>query len=110
MSSSIDSSNNLLINEGVRLFGVLRVPGKATINGFFEGELYAELVEVGPTGHLSGVTTAKDIEISGQIFKTINCSNLCSILAGGSLFGALSYKELRIEKGGSIEGTLQKVS
>ena len=110
MTSSLDSSTNLWINEGVRLFGVLRVPGKATINGFFEGELYAQQVEVGPRGHLSGVTTANDIEVSGRVYKTINCSNLCSIRIGGTLSGVLSYRELRVEKGGVFEGTLQKSS
>lgn len=100
----------LVVGEGVSLKGTFSVPDKATISGTVEGELTAKEINVLQTGIVRGKVVADVIDISGQVFDSLTSKRSLFVRATGVLTGTVKYAELEIEKGGRLEGQLDRVS
>lgn len=100
----------LVVGEGVTLKGTFVVPDKATVSGTVEGELTAREVNVLQTGVVRGKVSADVIDISGQVFDSLVSKRSLLVRATGLLTGTVKYAELEIEKGGRLEGQLDRVA
>jgi cytoskeletal protein CcmA (bactofilin family) len=100
----------LVVGEGVSLKGTFSVPDKATISGTVEGELTAKEINVLQTGIVRGKVIADVIDISGQVFDSLTSKRSLFVRSTGVLTGTVKYAELEIEKGGRLEGQLDRVS
>jgi cytoskeletal protein CcmA (bactofilin family) len=100
----------LVVGEGVSLKGTFSVPDKATISGTVEGELTAKEINVLQTGIVRGKVVADVIDISGQVFDSLTSKRSLFVRSTGVLTGTVKYAELEIEKGGRLEGQLDRVS
>ena len=76
-------NNNLVVGEGVTFSGSISVPGTATINGKISGELSAESLNIGKTGHITGKVKAKEIDVQGELHEDIQCDTHIIIHASG---------------------------
>lgn len=112
MSDNSDSTVKglLVLGEGVSIKGTFLVPDKATISGTVEGELIAKEINVLQTGIVRGKVVADVIDISGQVFDSLTSKRSLLVRSSGVLTGTVKYAELEIEKGGRLEGQLDRVS
>ena len=107
--STADKSTDIHIGDGVVIVGSITLPGHATVNGRFEGEIHAGSLDVGQTGHVSGKVFAKTMTISGELNKEIECSEHFHIKSTGKVSGNLIYAGLQIDRGGSFQGEMKEI-
>ncbi len=107
--ADINPTGSLLVGEGVYMKGSMRVPGTASIDGKMEGELSAETVIIQPNGSMDGQTTADHIRVAGSLTNTTVANRTLIIESTGVIAGAITYEELEIKKGGSLQGGIYKV-
>lgn len=99
----------LAIGDGVTLSGTFTAPGVVFVSGKVDGELTAKEIFVGATGILKGKITADVVDVQGEIHQDLIANKNLLIRSSGKVIGNVSYSELEIEKGGDIEGTLNKL-
>lgn len=107
--AEINAPGSLLVGEGVYMKGAMRVPGIASIDGKMEGELTADTVFIQPNGSMDGVTTANHVRVAGALTNTTVANRTLVIESSGLIAGAITYEELEIKKGGSLQGGIHKV-
>ena len=107
--ADINPSGSLLVGEGVYMKGSMRVPGIASIDGKMEGELTADTVFIQPNGSMDGHTTANHVRVAGALTNTTVANRTLVIESTGVIAGSITYEELEIKKGGSLQGGIYKV-
>lgn len=106
-----DNKNGcLVVGEGVTLSGNFVVPNSATISGTIEGDLTAREILVGASGVLKGKVTADLVDVRGEIHENVVSSKALYVRSTGKVIGAVEYAEIEIEKGGDLQGSLNKIS
>jgi cytoskeletal protein CcmA (bactofilin family) len=108
MATNPDSSNNLIIGQGVVFKGSLAVPNKATVYGTVDGDLTADEIYVGTSGTITGVIKARSIEVEGGLHQSIECSEHLYIRSTGRVSGKLDYSQIQIDRGGEFEGEMKQ--
>ena len=101
-------NGNLTVGEGVALNGTFVVPGTASIAGKVDGELTASEIIVSASGVIKGKVSADIIDLRGEMHENITSKKSLFVRSTGKLVGTVQYAELEIEKGGDLQGTLQK--
>ena len=104
-----NTPGSLLVGEGVFMKGSMRVPGLATIDGKLEGELTADTVHIQTNGSMNGRTTASHVKVAGSVTDTTIANKTLVIESSGLIAGSITYTELEIKKGGSLQGSISKV-
>ena len=104
-----NTPGSLLVGEGVFMKGSMRVPGLATIDGKLEGELTADTVHIQTNGSMNGRTTASHVRVAGAATDTTIANKTLVIESSGLIAGSITYTELEIKKGGSLQGSINKV-
>jgi cytoskeletal protein CcmA (bactofilin family) len=107
--ADINPTGSLLVGEGVFMKGTMRVPGTASIDGKMEGELSADTVFIQPNGAMDGLTTANHVRVAGSLTNTTVANKTLVIESSGVIAGSITYEELEIKKGGSLQGGIYKV-
>lgn len=107
------SDNNqtgcLTVGEGVILHGTFVVPDSASISGNIEGEITARELILTNTAVIRGKVTADVIDLRGEIYDTLVARKSLFIRSTGKVVGTVQYAEIEIEKGGELQGTMQKI-
>jgi cytoskeletal protein CcmA (bactofilin family) len=109
MSTDGEKSGNIVIGEGVTVTGTLNVPGKATINGWLQGELTADELTVGTQGKVVGKVNVRIADIHGSMHKSIAASEQLIIRSTGQVHGLAIYGKIEIARGGMIVGNLEPI-
>jgi len=107
--AEIHASGSLLVGEGVFMKGFMRVPGVASIDGKLEGELSADSVFIQQNGSMDGRTTANHVRVAGTLTDTTVANRTLLVESTGLVAGAITYQEMEIKKGGSLQGGIYKV-
>jgi len=107
--AEINASGSLLVGEGVFIKGTMRVPGVASVDGKLEGELSADSVFVQQNGSMDGQTTANHVRVAGTLTDTTVANRTLVVESTGLVAGSITYQELEIKKGGSLQGGIYKV-
>jgi cytoskeletal protein CcmA (bactofilin family) len=89
--------------------GTMRVPGVASVDGKLEGELSADSVFIQQNGSMDGQTTANHVRVAGTLTDTTVANRTLVVEATGLVAGSITYQELEIKKGGSLQGGIYKV-
>ena len=106
-----DNKNGcLVVGEGVSLSGNFVVPNSASISGTIEGDLTAREILVGTTGVLKGKVTADLVDVRGEIHENVVSNKALFVRATGKVIGDVQYAEIEIEKGGDLQGSLNKIT
>ena len=100
----------LLVGEGVFMNGTIKVPGIATIDGKIEGAITADTIFITANGAVKGKTTANHIRVGGELTDTTVANKTLVIESAGTISGSITYADLEIKKGGSLQGNILKVS
>lgn len=104
-----NTPGSLLVGEGVFMKGSMQVPGLATIDGKLEGELTADTVHIQTNGSMNGRTTASHVKVAGAVTDTTIANKTLIIESTGLIAGSITYEDLEIRKGGTLQGTISKV-
>jgi cytoskeletal protein CcmA (bactofilin family) len=100
------------IGEGATFEGTLRFSGRLEIDGTVIGAVIAEPAEgshvvVGGKGRVQGRITAATIVISGAVEGPVRASARLDVMAGAHLTGDVVYRDLQIQHGAVVEGSLK---
>lgn len=106
MSTDGEKSGNITIGEGVTVTGTLSVPGKATINGWIQGELTADELTVGTEGKVVGKVVVRIADIHGSTHDSISATEQLTIRSTGQVHGTASYGKIEIARGGVMVGKI----
>ena len=109
MSNALLDNQSITIGQGVTFKGSLNVHSKAVINGTVDGDLTADELEIGPTGKITGLITARKIDVQGELHQVITCKDHLMIRSTGKVSGAIEYSEIEIERGGQFRGEMKQV-
>jgi cytoskeletal protein CcmA (bactofilin family) len=107
--AEIHAAGSLLVGEGVFMKGTMRVPGVASVDGKLEGELSADSVFIQQNGSMNGQTTANHVRVAGTLTDTTVANRTLVVESTGLVAGSITYQELEIKKGGSLQGGIYKV-
>lgn len=93
----------LTVDTDAQLRGRLVAAGKIVVNVWFEGDLAASQIVIGPGGYLTGSAAAREIIIEGQVTGPIHASNV--VLKGGCIVeGDIHHTTITIEPGATMTG------
>ena len=107
--SDTNPAGSLLVGEGVLMNGTIKVPGLATIDGKIEGAITADTIYITGNGGVKGKTTANHIRVGGELADTTVANKTLVIESVGVITGSITYADLEIKKGGSLQGSIFKV-
>jgi cytoskeletal protein CcmA (bactofilin family) len=109
MTDTKNPNGDLYVGEGVIATCIALVPGRAVVNGQFEGAIEATSVEVQAKGVVSGTTQAATIAVAGKINDVVQATDTLSIGSTGMVSGDISYGKLEVDKGGELLGTMKQM-
>ena len=109
MTDTKNPNGDFYVGEGVIANCIALVPGRAVVNGQFEGAIDAKQIEVQAKGVVSGTTQAATIAVAGKINDTIQATNTLSIGSTGMVSGDISYGKLDVDKGGELQGKMRQI-
>jgi cytoskeletal protein CcmA (bactofilin family) len=108
MTDITNPIGDLFVGEGVIAHCVALVPGRAVVNGQFDGAIDAKEIEVQSKGIVSGTTQATTIAVSGKINDVVQAADTLSIGSTGVVSGDISYGKLEVAKGGELLGVMRQ--
>jgi cytoskeletal protein CcmA (bactofilin family) len=100
---------SLFVGDGVYMQGTMNVPGLASVDGKLEGQLTADVIAIQTNGAVNGKTTANHIKVAGSLTDTAVANKTLVVESSGVISGSVSYTEMEIKKGGSIQGSIYKI-
>jgi cytoskeletal protein CcmA (bactofilin family) len=99
---------SLFVGDGVYMQGTMNVPGLASVDGKLEGQLTADVIAIQTNGSVDGKTTANHIKVAGSLTDTAVANKSLLVESTGVIAGSVTYTEMEIKKGGSIQGSIYK--
>lgn len=109
-SSSTASGRRLVIGEGITMSGEIESCDHLVVEGTVEAALKgANVLEIAEKGMFYGTVEISEATIAGKFEGEITVNGRLTIRAGGSVIGAVTYKELAVEAGAVIDGKINPV-
>lgn len=108
MFSKQDRPGHTVIGAGTVIEGTLRVTGTIQVDGTIRGDLVADgQVDVGPKGIVEGQVTGDNVAVGGRVEGKVTARQMLHMVKTGLVKGEVSYGALQVDRGATIEGTLQ---
>lgn len=107
--ADINPPGSLLVGEGVFMQGTMTVPGLASVDGKLQGQLTADVIAIQSNGSIDGKTTANHIKVAGALTDTTVANKSLLVESTGVISGSITYTEMEIKKGGSLQGSIHKI-
>lgn len=95
-----------VLDEGVVIEGTMSCKGKLLINGMVKGKLSGEMIIIGQKGAAHAEIEASKITVGGKFEGKIKASEEFVILSTGNCEGEFVCKNIVIESGGILNGTV----
>ncbi len=96
----------VFLGEGVTFKGSLSVPEKIVVHGTVEGDVESRELIVGPKGTVKGNVRVDQADVHGKIMESAVIKMCLVVRKTGRVEGAVSYREIEIERGGIVTGEL----
>lgn len=101
------SGRKLIIGEGITMSGEIEHCDHLIVEGTVQATLKdAKLLDISEAGVFYGTVDIEEGTIAGRFEGDINVNGRLVVKASGVITGSIRYKELAIEAGATIEGTL----
>lgn len=100
---------SLFVGDGVFMQGTMTVPGLASVDGKLQGQLTADVIAIQTNGSIDGKTTANHIKVAGSLTDTTVANRTLVVESSGVIAGSITYTEMEIKKGGSLQGSIHKI-
>lgn len=94
--------------------GVVRFSGRLEVDGYVNGSLLAEdgrnsIVRVSASGQVDGAIEAAMVQVAGTVNGPVRASRRLHVLSGARLNGDLLYRDLQLEYGALVTGSLKSL-
>ena len=98
----------LFVGKGISLSGDINSCDRLVIDGSVQANLQnCKHLTVSETGLFDGNALIDDAEVHGRFEGELTVRNRLAIRATGHVSGAISYRQIEIEVGGKIPGSIQ---
>jgi cytoskeletal protein CcmA (bactofilin family) len=98
----------LIVGKGISLSGEITSCDRLVIDGSVQANLQScKHMTVSETGFFDGNALIDDAEVHGRFEGELTVRNRLSIRATGHVSGSVSYRQIEIEVGGKISGSIQ---
>ena len=105
-----DSGRKLVIGEGITMSGEIESCEHLIVQGTIEAVLKgASLLDVSQTGAFLGTVEIDEANIAGRFEGDITVKGRLTIESTGEVVGSISYKELSMEAGAVIDGSVSPI-
>ena len=100
------------IGRGARVEGAVRFSGRLEVEGRVDGTIQAEdvrssAVRVASSGRVDGAIEAAVVQVAGTVNGPIRASKRLYVQAGARLHGDVLYRDLQLEHGALVTGSLK---
>ncbi len=114
-SSSVEaarsSSRRLVVGEGITMSGEIESCDTLIVEGTVEAALKgASILDIAESGVFYGTVEIDECVIAGRFEGDITVHGRLSLKASGSITGSISYKELAVEAGATIDGKMSPLN
>ena len=102
------------IGRGARVEGTVRFSGRLEVEGRVQGTILAEdvrssAVRVSASGQVDGAIEAAVVHVAGTVNGPIRASKRLVVQSGARLNGDLLYRDLQLEYGALVTGSLKSL-
>lgn len=105
--SMSSSQNRLVISRGITLSGEIESCEHLVVEGTVEAALKgASILDIAESGAFYGTVEIDEATVAGRFEGDLTVRGRLTVKAGGSITGAIAYKELAVEAGATIDGTI----
>lgn len=95
----------LIIGQGITLSGEIEACEHLIVEGTVEAALKgASVLEIAETGAFYGTVEISEATVAGRFEGDLTVKGRLTIRSGGSITGAIAYKELAVEAGATLDG------
>ncbi len=107
-SGQADSNaRRLIIGQGITMSGEIESCDLLIVEGTVEAALKgASVLEIAESGMFYGTVEINEATIAGKFEGDLTVNGRLTVRATGSITGAISYKELAVEAGATIDGKI----
>lgn len=101
----------LVVGEGIALSGEIESCDVLIVEGTIEAALKgAKILEIAESGIFYGTVEIEEATIAGRFEGDLTVSGRLTIRSSGSITGSVSYKELAVEAGATLDGKVTPIS
>ena len=105
--STSNSQNRLVISKGITLSGEIESCEHLVVEGTVEAALKgASILDIAESGAFYGTVEIDQATVAGRFEGDLTVRGRLTVKSGGSITGAIAYKELAVEAGATIDGTI----
>ena len=105
--SALSTGRKLVIGEGITMSGEIEACDHLVVEGTVEATLKgASVLDIAQSGMFFGAVEINEGTIAGRFEGDLVVNGRLTIRATGTVSGSLSYKELAVEAGATIEGKI----
>ena len=101
-----NSSNSLLIGEGVTITGTIKADNEVNIHGTIDGDIDCNSVTINQSGNVKGKVQTETMTVEGKVEGEININSILHIKSQGSVSGKVFYGDIQIDEGGKLLGEI----
>ena len=109
-SAAQTTDRRLIIGRGITMSGEIESCDHLVVEGTVEATLKgASVLDIAESGVFYGTVEIDEATVAGRFEGDIQVNGRLTIRAGGAIKGSISYKELEVEAGATIDGRLSPV-
>ncbi len=109
-NTQTSDNSQLVIGRGISMSGEIEACDHLVVEGSVEAALKgARVLEISEEGSFFGTVEIEEAEIAGRFEGDITVKGRLTIQSSGVVLGSISYKELAIDAGATIEGTVSPI-
>ncbi len=108
--AQVESGRQLNIGQGITMSGEIEACDHLVVEGTVEAALKgANVLEIAESGAFYGTVEIEEATIAGRFEGDITVRGRLTIEATGVVIGSIAYKELAIEAGATLDGSVSPI-
>lgn len=108
--SNVDTGSKLVIGKGISMSGEIEACDHLIVEGTIEAALKgASILDVAQSGAFLGTVEIEEANIAGRFEGDITVRGRLTIESTGTVIGSVSYKELSMEAGATLDGSISPI-
>lgn len=109
-SANVSSDHKLVIGQGIAMSGEIESCEHLIVEGTVEASLKgADTLDISESGAFYGTVEIEDANIAGRFEGDITVRGRLTLESTGVIVGSIAYKELAIEAGATIDGSISPI-
>ncbi|PJB73781.1 MAG: hypothetical protein CO093_00055 [Alphaproteobacteria bacterium CG_4_9_14_3_um_filter_47_13] len=109
--SSKGAERRLVIGQGITMSGEIEACDYLLVEGTLEAALKgAKILEIAESGTFYGTIEIEEATVAGRFEGDMTVAGRLTVKSGGSVTGAVTYKELAVEAGATLDGKVSPLA